>query len=336
MTAQQPPHAPVRLLIAENSENAAHEFDSLLRDAGISTRATIIDLPMATDELDDADMLLANTALPELESILPRLRAKAPHVPIILINAEGSNLTATRGMQLGAADVVPKSDPEQLVLVVKRELEHICQANQLIQTRRALQEAEQRCQLLLQSSKAAIAYVHEGMHIYANGGYLNLFGFEDADELLGLPLMDLLDAESASALKAALKTFRKDEEECVLDFAGQSTKGDSVSGNMTLAAAEYEGEHCIQVTMRTGAASADGSSATPNTEAETSNGSASAGPAPASTNGTSPDDLPEFLAAAAAALGEPDDLSFKCIVCAEIDGFEQLQLPNTKANIASR
>ncbi|MFP6836604.1 MAG: PAS domain S-box protein [Pseudomonadales bacterium] len=306
MTAQQPPHAPVRLLIAENSENAAYEFDSLLRDAGISTRATIIELPMAIDKLDEADLLLANTALPELESMLPRLRALAPHVPIILINAEGSNLTITRGMQLGAADVVPKSDPEQLVLVVKRELENICQANRLIQARRALREAEQRCQLLLQSSKAAIAYVHEGMHIYANDGYLNLFGFEDADELLGLPLMDLMDAESAGVLKLALKVFRQDEQECVLDFAGQSTKGDAVSGNMTLAAAEYEGEHCIQVTMRTGVASA-------NTETETSNGAASAEPAASSatTNGTSPDGLPEFLAAAAATLGEPDDVSFK-------------------------
>ncbi|MCZ6710985.1 MAG: response regulator, partial [Gammaproteobacteria bacterium] len=275
MTAQQPPHAPVRLLIAENSENAAHEFDSLLRDAGISTRAKIIELAMATDELDEADMLLVNTALPELESMLPRLRAKAPHVPIILINAEGSNLTVTRGMQLGAVDVVSKSDPERLVLVVKRELEHVCQSNRLIQTRRALSEAEQRCQLLLQSSKAAIAYVHEGMHIYANDGYLNLFGFEDADELLGLPLMDLMDADSASALKLVLKVFRQDEEECVLNFSGQSIKGDSVSGNMTLAAAEYEGEHCIQVTMRTGIESADVLLPTPNIETETSNGSAS-------------------------------------------------------------
>lgn len=251
MTAQQPQHAPVRLLIAEHSENAAHEFDSLLRDAGIATRAEIIDLSMASNAMAEADMLLANSALPELQQMLPGLRKKAPDVPIILINPEESDLTTAQGMQLGAADVVPKSEPEQLVLVVKRELEHVCQVNRLSQTRRALKEAERRCQLLLQSSQAAIAYVHEGMHIYANEGYLHLFGFDDAEELLGLPLMDLLDGASANALKIALKRFRKDEDEKVLDFAGQSTKGNKVCGNMTLAAAEYEGEHCIQVTMRT-------------------------------------------------------------------------------------
>ncbi len=309
----------MRLLIAENSENAAHEFDSLLRDAGIATRMKIVDLPMASNALGEADMLLANSALPDLEKILPHLRAKAPHVPIILIT-EDSNMTTTRGMQLGAADVVPKSDPEQLVLVVKRELEHICQVNRLNQTRRALKEAEQRCQLLLQSSKAAIAYVHEGMHIYANEGYLKLFGFEDADELLGLPLMDLLDVDSANALKVAFKGFRQSEEERVLDFAGQSTKGDHVTGNMTLAAAEYEGEHCIQVTMRI-STPGDGSVPTLTADAQISNGAAAAPSNAESSEGG----LPLFLAAAVATLGEPDDQSFKAIFAAEIDGFAQFQ-----------
>ncbi|MDH3642041.1 MAG: PAS domain S-box protein, partial [Gammaproteobacteria bacterium] len=336
MTAQQPQHAPVRLLIAESSENAAHEFDSLLRDAGIATRAEIIDLPMASKSLGDADMLLANSCLPELEKMLPHLRAKAPNVPIILINPEESNLSTAQGMQLGAADVVPKSEPEQLVLVVKRELEHVCQINRLSQTRRALKEAEQRCQLLLQSSKAAIAYVHEGMHIYANEGYLKLFGFDDAEDLLGLPLMDLLDAESANALKMALKGFRQDEEETVLDFAGQSTKGESVCGNMTLAAAEYEGEQCIQVTVRTGSGSTadpvaeiaetfdDEPIPTLTTDAETSNGAAEA-PAGAAPQAARNVGMPEFLAAASATLGEPDGASFRGIFAAEIDAFARLQ-----------
>ena len=46
----------------------------------------------------------------------------------------------------------------------------------------ALREAEKRCQLLLDSSVDAIAYVHEGMHIYANRAYLELFGFDDAED----------------------------------------------------------------------------------------------------------------------------------------------------------
>jgi PAS domain S-box-containing protein len=251
MSAQQPQHAPVRLLIAETSENAAHEYDSLLRDAGIATRLEIIDLPMASSRLADADMMLCNTALPQLAQILPQLVAQAPRLPIILVNTDEATLTCADGLDLGAADVVNKSEPNHLVLVFKRELEHVCQRLRFVQTRRSLEEAEKRCQLLLQSSKAAIAYVHEGMHIYANEGYLKLFGFEDADDLLGLPLIDLLTGESVDELKAQLKQFRRDEEETAFDFTGASTSGTSVTGNITLAAAEYEGEHCLQVTVRT-------------------------------------------------------------------------------------
>ena len=75
MSAQQPQHAPVRLLIAEKSENAAHEYDSLLRDAGIATRLEIIDLPMASSRLAEADLMLCNAALPQLSQILPQLVA---------------------------------------------------------------------------------------------------------------------------------------------------------------------------------------------------------------------------------------------------------------------
>jgi PAS domain S-box-containing protein len=250
MTAQPIQHAPVRLLIAENSENEAHAFDSLLRDAGIATRTEVVDLAMAMQSVGDADLLLANSELPELSELMPSLRQVAPNVPIILLNNDSGSLTTTAGLQMGATDVVPTSEPERLVLVVKRELENVCRSQRLSETRRALEEAERRCQLLLSSSRAAIAYVHEGMHIYANQGYLELFGFADSDDLLGLPIIDLLDETSAESLKSTMKKFRNDGAEAVLDFTGQSNQGEAIAGNMTLAAAEYEGEQCIQVTIR--------------------------------------------------------------------------------------
>ena len=256
MSAQQAPHAPVRLLIAERTENAAYQFDSLLRDAGIATRPEIIELPMAVDKLANADMLLCNASLPGLQQLLPRLKSIAPLTPIIVINNEDSRLSQAEGMELGAADVVHQDNSQHLVLVVQRELDHVCRNIQFRQMKKALAEAEQRCQLLLQSSRAAIAYVHEGMHIYANDLYLDLFGFEDADDLLGMSVIDLLNSDSAAALKDMLKKFRRDEEESNFDFTGVNSSGETVSGNMTLAAAEYEGEHCLQVTVRANTAAA--------------------------------------------------------------------------------
>ena len=114
-----------------------------------------------------------------------------------------------------------------------------------------MKEAEQRCQLLLQGSRAAIAYVHEGMHIHANEHYLKLFGYVELDDLCTASLVDLLAAECADDLKAHLKALRGDEEERVLEFTSNEACGEQFSGSMTLTNSQYEGEPCLQITVRT-------------------------------------------------------------------------------------
>jgi len=324
MPAELNQHAPVRLLIAESSENAAQEFDSLLRDAGIATRMQLTDLSTASDAMSKADVMLCDAGLPQLEQLLPQLSTKAPHVPIILINDADAGMTASRGMRLGAADVVSKSDPDQLVLVFKRELEHVCQGQRMTELHRALMEAEQRCQLLLQSAQAAIAYVHEGMHIYANAGYLELFGFEDADDLMGLPLMDLVDSASVDVMKSELKQFRQQGEPRSFEFQGHSTGGEAIRATMTLAAAEYEGEHCTQVTVRPAQASPEDPVYA--SEGEKEGASQSNGEANQNTlaNGEgSKSGISAFLDSARGMLESVQP--HRVILVAQIDGFAALQ-----------
>ena len=320
MSAEHTQHAPVRLLIAESSENTAQEFDSLLRDAGIATRMRLTDLPEAADAIATADVMLCNAQLPHLETLLPQLHTKAPHVPIILVNPPEQGLATCEGMRLGAADVVASSQPDQLVLVFKRELAHVCMNQRMSELNRALRESEQRCALLLKSSEAAIAYVHEGMHIFANAGYLELFGFSDADALLGLPLMDLLSESCADSLKLEMKRFRQDGEQRTVPFSGRSTGGEEISGTLTLASAEYEGEACMQVTVRTGVAepapAASPEAPLENGAAHSHNGNGAAHSEPA--GGVS-----AFLDAAHSMLDSVN--GHRVILVAQIDGFAKLQ-----------
>ena len=254
MSAQLSHHVSTRLLVAEKSENAAHELDSSLRDAGIATKLTISDDLAHIAQIlaaGDADIALLTDKIDGLDKILPRIRDNAPHTPVIVLSSDDSadvqSLTPTQALELGATDLVPHSRFDQLALVVKRELEHVCQREHFAQTRRALSEAEQRCQLLLQGSKAAIAYVHEGMHIHANEGYLDLFDYADVEELSGESLVDILSADSATQLKAELKTMRNGATETVFEFTG---KNEEIRGNMTLSNSQYEGEDCLQITVR--------------------------------------------------------------------------------------
>lgn len=253
MSANPRQSAPVRLLIADRTENDAYAIDSVLRNAGIATRLRFIDdVSLAADYLDDADLVLLNTGLPDAVRAIEALKKIKARLPIVAVSDEGSEtLDIQELFARGLDDLVLREHEAHLLRACQRELDNQCLGAKLVQTKRALAEAEQRCQLLLQSSKAAIAYVHEGMHIYANEAYLNLFGYEDADDLLGLPLIDLTDASGVDALKKQLKAFRQNGDEQTFDFSGQNSDGETFTSNMTLAGAQYEGEDCMQVTLRT-------------------------------------------------------------------------------------
>ena len=141
--------SPVRLLIADRSENRAHEIDSVLRNAGIATRSEFCgDLSDDSVAEQAIDLLLCRSGFDHLEQVLPALRKRKPDLPIIVMDDSSEPKNLTRGLAMGATDVVFDDDNERFLYVVKRELENVCQRHRFTQTRRALQEAERRCELL--------------------------------------------------------------------------------------------------------------------------------------------------------------------------------------------
>ena len=112
-----------------------------------------------------------------------------------------------------------------------------------------LRETERRNQLLLDSSSAAIAYVHEGMHVYTNRAYGELFGYDDLDDFVGIPIIDLISSEDQSKFKTLLKAATgsgdvADEITCV---AMDSSR---ILTNLTATPASYDNEECTQVIFR--------------------------------------------------------------------------------------
>lgn len=253
MSAQPSQYATIRLLIAEKSENAAFELDSALRNHNIATKLLVSDdLAHIGQLLQDGalDLVLFNDQIEGLAQALPRFRDVSPLTPmIILASEEPSRWSIAETLALGATDLVPADSLTQLSLVVSRELRHVAAQDDFTRIEAALIEAERRCQLLLQESSAAIAYVHEGMHIHANEKYLGLFGYNDAEDLSAVSLVDLLSAESGTELKTQLKALRQSDIEASFDFSGHHRLGHAISGSMMLKHTQYEAEPCLQVTV---------------------------------------------------------------------------------------
>ena len=113
MSAQPFEYTTTRLLIADKSENTAHELDSTLRDAGIATKLSISDdlAHIAQIVADgETDIAILTDRMDGLDKVLPRIHANAPHVPLVLLvdpeQAE-NHWSTTQALSLGACSVSP-------------------------------------------------------------------------------------------------------------------------------------------------------------------------------------------------------------------------------------
>lgn len=244
----------IRLLILEDSQNEAERLVSLFRNAGHATRVHRL---TSSDDLAESlqqtwDLLICAPSSEHLEpsEAITAIRRQAKDIPVIQLAEDNDSEMITQALLFGAQDALPQGEDERLVLVAKRELANLEERRARRAAEVALREAEKRCQLLLESSVDAITYVHEGMHIYANRAYLELFSYEDGDELEGMPMIDLIASADHAAFKDFLKNYQSAEGNAELNCQGVRADGSSFAAQMTFSPATYDGEPCIQVVIR--------------------------------------------------------------------------------------
>lgn len=251
----------IRLLLLEDSQNEAERLVSLFRNAGHATRVHRL---TSSEDLSEAlqqswDLLIAAPSSENLDptEAIHTIRRLSKDIPFIQLVAGNDSDDITEALAMGAQDALPQGEDERLVMVANRELANLEERRARRAAEVALREAEKRCQLLLESSVDAIAYVHDGMHIYTNRAYLELFGYEDADELEGMPLIDLIASCDQGNFKEFLKNYRSAEGNAELNCSGIRSDGQDFQANMTFSPATYDGEPCIQLVIRTESGNAE-------------------------------------------------------------------------------
>lgn len=245
---------PVRLLILEESQNRAEELIVLLRTAGRATRAHQI---VSEADLDEQlehqvwDLLLASPEANGLsvEQAIARIQSHEKDIPVLLLAQDRDPESITRGLKLGAQDVALDDDDERLALIMERELANLDARRSRRKAEAEVREVERRNQLLLDSSTSAIAYVHEGMHIYTNKAYADLFGYDEPDDFTGIPVIDLIANEDQDKFKQFLRSYEQDENP-TQEFTCVGTDGSRILSNLTLSTATWEGERCTQMIFK--------------------------------------------------------------------------------------
>nr|WP_199048628.1 EAL domain-containing protein [Dyella sp. ASV24] len=246
----------IKILFIEKSVEDAEQIISLLRNSGIAVRpgrATSAEqVTAALDELGP-DIVLFDPSIGtlELREVSRMLDAHGRDLSLIALVGQVDNAAITELFVNGARSVALRPQPKQLMAVIQREFDALNMRRQVRRLEAALRESERRCDALLDSSTDAIAYVHEGMHVRANQAYLDTFGYTDFDDLLGLPLLDMISPSDADELKGTLKGLSKGEKPAgVIELQARRADATSFKASVEFAHAMFEGEPCLQVVFR--------------------------------------------------------------------------------------
>ncbi len=202
------------LLVIDNSPDHAQLINSFLRNAGIAVRVVnasgIHELEEVLKEKSPF-LILIGTQLPASVKIgqIMQVADQYSTTVVLQFRPEDTNnveaATATHPLL-----VINAEENDQLMQVVKQHMSGGTTAREYDDLSLKLEELRHRYNLLLDSARDSIAYIHEGLHIYANRAYLELLQVKSREDIEGLSLLDLMTVNEGTDLKKLLRDMNQD------------------------------------------------------------------------------------------------------------------------------
>ena len=244
------------LLFVGVRSDDAEPILAALRQSGVVARPVFVEGVVGLEGLHKQYplMSLAIVAQPptplSLESPLRAIQKVWPNSEVLAWSEEWHETDMVEAFKAGVWGVLLPKHPVQCVAVIQKCWQVIQDRQNLSGALRAADEVQQRETTLLAAARDPVAYIHEGMHIRANQAYLDFFEIESEEEIEGLPWLDLISSDQANEAKGILKSAAKDGDGGEATLTMQTTHGEKRLTRMKMVKAFYEGEDCLQVTLR--------------------------------------------------------------------------------------
>lgn len=246
---------PLNILAVDDDPGTVREIETLLEDSRLrfhfADTSNAFSRILEAEPVDLAVIHVHSGSEPLLDPLSRQLRSSEPPIALIAMVSPDPD-SALAAAHLGVNGCVRIDDQRSVARVIKERVDLIRENRSQREALRQSSDIHERYNLLLESSREAIAYLHEGLHIYANPSYLELFGYDDFDELEGFSILDLLSApEGAMDLKQLLKALSRgalpDE---ALELSARKADGDEFRASVEFSPARYDGEACTQIMIR--------------------------------------------------------------------------------------
>jgi multidomain signaling protein FimX len=237
----------IPMIVLTRHQDNVEAINSTLRKAGQAARCEWIrELNELADALENGAHLLIAFVGPDASDtakVMAVCKQNGVDFPVLIAREQVDEDIIAAAMQQGARDVVTMKHPARLQAVVARELNAFRQARALSSTISSAREYREQMKSFMAGSADAIAIVQEGIVVDVNPAWLELYGYPDAEALVGTPLMDAFDAQAHAAIKGALTACLQGKwSEHALRATALLNDGSAVALEIELSRTEYDGD----------------------------------------------------------------------------------------------
>ncbi|QIK38294.1 EAL domain-containing protein [Caldichromatium japonicum] len=249
-----PSHQPTLLIItSETSE--AERLMAVLRESHLAKQALTV--PNA-EHLERAignhscDLVLccAYDRDIDVDAVLATYQRLGADIPLILITDPDSWETdVSRARRAGVRDLVRRGDSEHLCLSAMRELNDLRARRTAKGLNQRLERCDQAALSLADVCGAGVALIQDGLHMQANPAYAGLFGYVSPEDILALPLLDLIAPEDHPGLRDLLKAIDPDNPPLPTTIEATCVRADASRFRALLlfAPSTFEDEPCLRL-----------------------------------------------------------------------------------------
>lgn len=248
-------HSIINLLIVDRAQADIEHVLQTLRGDGYQLETTQTDrLEAAREAIDyqplDLIMVRVIENIPTVAELHGMITDSQQDIPLIAIVDDEHRQThrPARLLEEGADNYFYLDDADHLMAVVHKELRHLADRKLKYSFDVRFQESETRSHALLENTKEAIAYIHEGVHAYANPAYLRLFHYQAKEELAHIQLVHMVPPGYRDALKSVLRrSIRSGKAIEPVELVGLRSDGQTFPMLLECAPMRMNDEPCTQI-----------------------------------------------------------------------------------------
>ncbi|MBA7632867.1 hypothetical protein ES703_40422 [subsurface metagenome] len=240
------------IVLSRQDENLA-AINTILREAGHPVHGIRVEQLNELEEiLQDSkpEMVIyfEDERLFELTSLVSLLSKFRHAPPLVLGKSQVNEQNIAEAMECGARDVVSLTHKNRLQAVIARELQAHRLGVALDGVLSSANQYKQELRALMEGTAEAIADVQEGIIVAANSAWLSIYGYENEEDVIGLPFMDLHRESDRAALKGALVACLKNKwDDSALELMALQADGSTLPLEFNLEKVTVDGEPAVRI-----------------------------------------------------------------------------------------